>query len=315
MRMPLFLRLAVVLGVIPFAGGCFFGEPAKRGSVEDELAVETDMALRTLDAADVANAIPSLAALAENAGRMDEVGLRIQTLMLIARTLDDEATLWPPDKAANFKRASRRHARLALDEAEDWRRFEPDTKEAVLLLHDARILWARLSPEMSGGVEGLLAAALPEAVAHGDLARATAWRLALCRLRLDSGRRDEADRILAAARDSFARAAKAAKKGDPAIETLRLALAEAEGDVAAHGGRLEAADEFYSQALEMARNLRRRGELRRLLLKLASVAERSADHERAAWYRRRAEGVTRAPGGAMREQSANAAGGAGGKTP
>lgn len=289
------LRLACLLVCLPLIGGCIFGEPEKRGSVEDELEVETDLALRMLDGADVAGAVPTLARLADNAGRVDEIGLRIQTLLLTARTLDGEATLWPPDKAAGLRQAAVRHADLALREAGDWHRFEPESEEAALLTHDARILRARLSPESSGETEALLEAAIAGALSRDDAQRLTAWRLALCGAQLTGGRLEEARRTLVDARASFAKAAKAARKNDPATGALRLALAEAEGDVALHGGQTKEAAEFYNNALDMARALRRRDEIRRLLLRLSTAAERSGDTERSAWYKRRAEGVARTP--------------------
>lgn len=283
--------IVACLACLPLSGGCFFGGPQKRGNTQDRLEVDTDAALRLLDSADTAAALPALAGLAENAGRADELGLRIQALLLSARALESEAELYPQDKAAALRRAALRHADAALEEAADWRRFEPENTEGTLLEFDARILRAGLRREPPEEMKPLLAMAVAEAVSRKDAARETAWRMALCGAQLDGGTPDEARRTLAEAKASFAKIARAAKENDPATESLSLALTEMEGDVALHGGQNNAAETFYKKALDGARPFRRRGDVRRILLKLSRAANQTGDADRAAWYSRRAAGV------------------------
>lgn len=302
--------LAAILALA--CSGCVigFGEPEKRGSVVDGLEVETELTLRTLDSEDTAAALPALDTLAKNAARTDELGLRIEATLLTARTLNAEAALHPPAQAAELRRAALRHAAAALREASDWRRFDPAAKEAALLLYDARILHARLSAigNADAGTDAdaaanaaeplvpLLAAAAAEARRQNDPARETAWQLALCGEQLAGGSPGEARASLAAAKLAFG-------KIDPESEALRLALAETEADIALRDGRAAEAERLYNAALDTARTLRRRPDLRRILLKLSAAAGQSAEQSaarppdpdaaaRADWYRRRAEGIT-----------------------
>lgn len=276
------------------AGGCVFAPAGKRGNVEDELATETELTLRTLDGADSGGALPALVSLADNAGRMDEVGLRIQTIMLIAKTLDAEAGLWTGEKAESIRAAARRQAGNALREAEDWRRFEPGNEEAVFLEHDARILRARMEPGNEAELEMHLRGAVQAAVAKKDWSRAAAWQLALSQIQAKKGFLGEARMWFGAGESSFAKMIRGKKiENDPASETLRFAFAEAKADMAFYGGNYVQAAKLYEEALELARKMRRRGEIKRILVKQADTAEHSGDADRAAWYRKRAKGVTK----------------------
>lgn len=287
--------LALLLSLVGTIGGCgFLASPAK-SELEDELTLEADLALRILDSSDVANAIPSLASLAENAGRMDELAVRIQTLLLVARALDAEATLWPAERAVTLRSAARRQARAALLEAEDWHRFEPDAAEAALLVHDARTLDAGLAQAAPEVQERLLRLAVAEAEARKDFRRLAAWRISLARLHAETGRLAAAEATLDEARSGLARVLKSPGAHDPGGDTLRLGVMETAGDIAAFSGRWNDATAQYDQALPLARTLRRRGDLKRILLKLALASESAGDDERSAWYRRRAEGVAGTP--------------------
>lgn len=305
MRMRFLLPPCLALAISPACSGCVigFGEPEKRGSVVDGLEVETDLTLRALDGADTAAALPALAALGKNAEQADELPLRIQTAILTARTLAAEAALHPPKQAAELRQAAFRHAAAALREASDWRRFDPGAQEAILLLYDARILHASLAPgtDVAGELPSLLAAAAAEARMQNDPARAAAWQLALFEEQLQNSAYSAARASLAAAKASFAEI----PSGES--EPLRPALVEAEADLALRENRAREAEKLYNEALAAARALRRRPDLHRILLKLSAAATRSGDPdsaERAAWYRRRADGVSQSAARAEAQGSA-----------
>lgn len=287
-------RAACLGAALLLVGGCVFAPAGKRGNVEDELEMEKELTLRALDGADAASALPSLLSLADNAGRMDEVGMRIQAMMLIARTLDAEAAMWDGEQERSIRKAARRQADKALREAEDWKRFEPGNKDAVLLELDARILRMRMDAAGGPELEGVLRLAAGVAAANKDYPRAAAWQFALCRIEGEKGYLGEARKWFGLAAESLGKLTK--KPGadnDPTMEALRLACAETEADLAAYEGRSAEALALYDGALERARKMRRRAELQRILFKQADMAERLGDAERAEWYRRRGKGVAK----------------------
>lgn len=291
----LFLLVALALTL---SGGCVFAPAGKRGNIEDELDVEREHALRALDGADAAGALPALAELAENAGRMDEVALRIQSILLIAKTLDAEAGLWPPERAEKIREASRKQAALALREATDLRRFGAGSaaanREAVLLEYDAKILSARLNGADEGEMEALLRAAQQEATARGGLSRAVAWRLALSQMEARRGDAAAAGRWYGMAEATYeAERKKPGSGASGASESLDLAFAEARGDMALYARDAFGALGEYERALGLARKLRRRADIYRMLGKLIEASESGGDAERAAWYSRRAKAVSR----------------------